>query len=69
MKLWVPLTFEAFEDYRLGRVELSRQAAELVTRWIAGEDVGYERSGLSKREWDDLLERFGRTRTEPSTNI
>jgi thymidylate synthase (FAD) len=54
VKLWVPLTYEAFIDYRLGRVELSRAAAAVVRRWLAGEKFERENSGLSPREWIEL---------------
>ncbi len=60
VKLWVPHTYEAFEDYRLGRLELSRAAAEVVKRWSTGEEVNREDSGLSAREWSDLHAKIGR---------
>jgi thymidylate synthase (FAD) len=53
---WVPAAWEAFEDYRLGAVLLSRQEIELVRRLIAGEDADevLPASGLSVRERRDL---------------
>ena len=56
---WVPLVWEAFEDYRLGGVFLSKQALAVVRRRLRGEAVAYEDSGLSKREWRELLEVLG----------
>jgi thymidylate synthase (FAD) len=56
VRAWVPTVYEAFEDYRLGAVTLSRQMLEVVRRKIAGEDVRIEDSGLSRREWDELME-------------
>lgn len=53
---WVPLSWEAFQDYRLGAVTLSRQMLDVVRRMVAGEAVTREQSGLSKREWDELME-------------
>lgn len=61
VKLWVPLTWEAFSDYRLGRLELSAAAAAVVRRWLAGDTVALEQSGLSRREWDELSVAMGRT--------
>ena len=61
VKLWVPHTYEAFEDYRLGRLELSQAAAVVVRRWLAGEVVRRADSGLSIREWNDLLIATGRS--------
>ena len=56
---WVPLTWEAFQDYRMGGVFLSRQEAELLKKALKGERVAQEDSGISKREWRALASRFG----------
>jgi thymidylate synthase (FAD) len=55
---WVPTTWEAFEDYRLGAFTMSRQGVEVIRAMLAGEPVDQESSGLSKREWDELLRTF-----------
>ncbi len=60
VKAWVPLAFEAFRDYRLGAVTLSAQMLGIVRRLLAGEDVSQAGSGLSKREWRELMEMLGR---------
>ncbi|MFZ5481800.1 MAG: FAD-dependent thymidylate synthase [Myxococcota bacterium] len=60
VKAWVPHVWEAFEDYRLGAVTLSRQMMDVVRRMLAGEAVTREQTGLSKREWDELMEALGR---------
>jgi thymidylate synthase (FAD) len=60
VKAWVPMTFEAFRDYRLGAVTLSSQMLGIVRRMLAGEAVAQEGSGLSKREWRELMEMLGR---------
>lgn len=51
---WLPLTHEAFMEYRLGAVSLSATAAGLVRRALAGDTISYENSGMSRREWDEL---------------
>lgn len=56
---WVPLVWEAFQDYRVGAVTLSRQMLDVVRRRLAGEAVTLEQSGLSKREWDELVQVLG----------
>lgn len=61
---WVPHTWEAFEDYRLGAVSLSRPALDVVRRRLRGEDVTLANSGLSKREWVELWESLGETPPE-----
>jgi thymidylate synthase (FAD) len=58
LKLWVPFTFEAFQDYQLNAVSLSAGAVEVVRRRLRGEVVSFENSGLSKREWDELFAMF-----------
>ena len=52
---WVPLAFEAFRDYRLGGVALSAAGLDVVKRLLAGEAVDRGRSGLSPREWRELM--------------
>lgn len=54
VKAWVPNTYEAFEDYRMGAASLSKQGLEVVKRRLKGEDVTQESSGLSAREWREL---------------
>ncbi|WP_247542430.1 FAD-dependent thymidylate synthase [Bradyrhizobium sp. 146] len=59
LKLWVPFTYEAFIDYKMGAVTLSRTSASVIKRLLAGEQVSFETSGLSAREWRELVEEFG----------
>ena len=56
MRRWVPLTHEAFLQYRMGGAHLSAAGLEVVKRLIAGESVDQQESGLSKREWGELME-------------
>ncbi len=51
---WVPLAYAAFEDYRLGGVNLSGKAVEVLKRRLAGEAVTQETSGMSKGEWREF---------------
>ncbi|MGG5810366.1 FAD-dependent thymidylate synthase [Falsiroseomonas sp. CW058] len=60
VEAWVPIAHGAFRDYRLGAVTLSSQMLGIVRRMLAGEAVGQEGSGLSKREWRELMEVLGR---------
>ena len=57
---WVPMAYEAFRDYRMGAVTLSAQMLAVVRRMVAGEAVSPEGSGLSKREWRELMGMLGR---------
>jgi thymidylate synthase (FAD) len=60
VKAWVPLTHAAFEEYRMGGVQLSRSMLAVVRRLVAGEPVAQEDSGLSKREWTELMGVLGK---------
>ena len=58
VKKWVPLTYEAFEDYRIGGTELSAKEVNLMRKLLKGEKVSFEEEGLSKREWIELQRKF-----------
>ena len=58
LKKWVPLTYEAFEDYRIGGTELSAKEVNLMRKLLKGEKVSFEEEGLSKREWSELQRKF-----------
>ena len=60
VRIWTPHTYEAFSDFQLGRLELSRTAGAVVRQWLNGEKVSREESGLSKREWTELCKVMGR---------
>jgi thymidylate synthase (FAD) len=60
VKRWVPLTYEAFMRYRMGGVALSREGLAVVKRMLAGETVTREGTGLSAREWRELMAALGR---------
>jgi len=56
VKKWVPITHAAFLDYRVGAAHLSSKGLKIVKSMINGTKVRYEDSGLSKREWNELME-------------
>ena len=60
VKRWVPATHEAFLDYRLGGAALSASGLAVVRQMIDGKSVDQEASGLSKREWRELMVALGR---------
>jgi thymidylate synthase (FAD) len=51
---WVPFAWAAFEDYRMGGVQLSGKGVEVLRRRLAGEVVTQETSGMSKGEWREF---------------
>ena len=58
LKKWVPITYEAFMDYRVGGTEVSKKGKSVLQKLIRGENISIEDSGLSKREWNELMEAF-----------
>ena len=58
LKKWVPITYDAFLDYRVGGTEVSSKGKEVLKKLIGGGNIDLESSGLSKREWNELMEAF-----------
>jgi len=58
LKKWVPITYEAFMDYRVGGTEVSAKGKYIIQKLIKGENISIDDSGLSKREWNELMETF-----------
>ena len=54
----MPITYEAFMDYRVGGTEISAKGREVIKKLICGEDIDIANSGLSKREWNELMLSF-----------
>ena len=59
LKRWVPITFSAFMDYRVGGMELSGKGKVVIQKMMKGQKCDFESSNLSKREWNELMESFG----------
>jgi len=60
LERWVPMTAEAFRQYRIGGAQLSANALAVIKKMLAGEPVDQAASGLSKREWSELMQVLGR---------
>lgn len=60
VKQWVPLTYAAFMDYRMGAYELSAKGLAIVRRMLRGEQVDRESTGMSPGEWRELMETLER---------
>lgn len=58
LKRWVPLTHEAFLEHRLHAKTLSAAAVRTVQAALRGENVTQSNSGLSSREWTELVALF-----------
>ena len=59
VKKWVPITHAAFLDYRVGAVHVSAKGKKVIQQMAKGVKVSHETSGLSKREWNELMISFG----------
>jgi thymidylate synthase (FAD) len=55
VKKWVPHTYEAFMQYHMGGTHLSASGLEIIKKMIKGEKVTQEDSGMSPREWRELM--------------
>jgi thymidylate synthase, flavin-dependent len=58
LKKWVPITYEAFMDYRVGGTEVSAKGKTVLQKFLKNKNVSLESSGLSKREWNELMAAF-----------
>ncbi len=55
VRAWVPQACAAFEEYRLGAFSFSASMLAALRRMLAGERVEQKASGLSRREWDEMM--------------
>jgi thymidylate synthase (FAD) len=60
VKAWVPAAYAAFLDYRLGAATFSAPMLAALRRMLNGETVEQPESGLSKREWMEMMEILAR---------
>jgi thymidylate synthase (FAD) len=58
VKKWVPITHSAFLDYRVGAVHVSAKGKKVIQQMAKGKKIDIESSGLSKREWNELMVSF-----------
>ena len=55
VRAWVPATFAAFQDFRIGAATFSAPMLTVLRRMLAGEQVAQVDSGMSKREWAEFM--------------
>lgn len=61
VKRWVPMAYEAFLEYRMNAATISAKGLAVIRRLLAGEQVEQMSSGLSPREWRELMATLGRS--------
>ena len=59
LRRWCPITFQSFSDHRVEGVTLSGKAIKVVRKLISGVHINQEESGMSKREWRELMDVIG----------
>ncbi len=60
VKRWVPMAHAAFQEYRMNAALISATGLAVIRRMLAGEAVDQAGSGLSAREWRELMAVLGR---------
>ena len=60
VKAWVPYAYEAFEEHRIHGTNISKTGMEVIRQMINGTEVNQEKSGMSKREWEELMTVLGK---------
>jgi len=58
---WVPLAHAAFLEYRMNAATISATGLAVIRRLLAGEHLDQQSSGLSPREWRELMAVLGQT--------
>jgi thymidylate synthase (FAD) len=61
VKAWLPITYQAFMDYRVGGASFSAKGLAVVKGLLAGKEITQEESGMSKGEWRELMEVLGKS--------
>ena len=56
---WVPLAHAAFLEYRMNAALISATGLAVIRRMLAGEQIDQASSGLSAREWRELMGTLG----------
>jgi thymidylate synthase (FAD) len=60
VKAWVPYAFDAFVEHRMHGTNISKTGMEVIRAMIDGKNIDQESSGMSKREWQELMAVLGK---------
>jgi thymidylate synthase (FAD) len=61
LERWVPMTYKAFLEYRMNAAIISAKGLEVIRRLINREPIDQPTSGLSPREWRELMGVLGKS--------
>lgn len=62
VKDWVPLAWEAFDEYVLNAITFSKTELSLLNAILQNGVVGLDNSGLGKREWEEFCSKVDRVK-------
>src|ERR1700675_4535889 len=60
LQRWIPMAYDAFLEYRMNAASISATGLAVIRRMLAGQTVEQKDSGLSPREWRELMAVLGR---------
>jgi thymidylate synthase (FAD) len=60
LERWVPLAHAAFLEYRMNAATISATGLKVIRQLLAGDPIDQKSSGLSPREWRELMAVLGR---------
>ncbi len=60
VRAWVPFACEAFEEHVIKGTKISHKGMAVIRQMIDGADIDQESSGMSKREWSELMTVLGK---------
>lgn len=55
-KAWCPLALAAFEEFELGGIRFSKTQIHFLKKKLAGKDISFEDTSLSKSEYNEIME-------------
>lgn len=54
-RIWCPFASAAFEEFIINSVTLSSSQIEVIKKMTKGDNIVQETSGLSKRDWNEII--------------
>lgn len=58
LEKWLPITYEAFLEYRLEGASISRKGLKAIRKMLKGEKVDPKEEGISPREWQEIMDKI-----------
>lgn len=58
LKKWMPLTYDAFVEYRLKGAYISQKGLKAIRKMMEGKIVDPKEEGISAREWQEIIDKL-----------